>query len=119
MTRGEAMYAPIPNAPELAENLRAVLIFPLGLGIGTAIHMPEDGVYEITKAFWDGVEEQREASPWLRDVGLEQAFTDLNMPLHPGALRYYEELGLDIPDELRPADRPAPQAAPAFERRTG
>jgi TRAP-type uncharacterized transport system substrate-binding protein len=42
-------------------------------------------------------------APWLREISLEGALTDLNLPLHPGALRYYEEIGLEIPDALRPA----------------
>ncbi len=51
-----------------------------------------------------GSEAQRDATPWLRHVSLENAFADLNMPLHPGALRYYEEIGLEIPEELRPPE---------------
>jgi TRAP-type uncharacterized transport system substrate-binding protein len=28
----------------------------------------------------------------------------VNVPLHPGAIRYYEEAGFDIPDALRPGN---------------
>jgi uncharacterized protein len=70
------------------------------VGIGTGVHMSDDAVYEITKAFWEGVEETRERTPWLRQIRLEDAFRDLNLPLHPGAERYYREIGLDIPEQL-------------------
>jgi TRAP-type uncharacterized transport system substrate-binding protein len=38
----------------------------------------------------------------LQDVTPETAFTAINVPLHAGALRYFEKAGFDIPDELRP-----------------
>lgn len=70
------------------------------VGIGTGVHMPDDAVYKITKGFWEGVEETRDRTPWLRQISLEGAFRDLNLPLHPGAARYYRQIGLDIPDHL-------------------
>jgi uncharacterized protein len=70
------------------------------VGVGTGAHMSDDAVYAVTKAFWEGVEETRERTPWLRQITLEEAFRDLNLPLHPGAERYYREIGLDIPEEL-------------------
>lgn len=74
------------------------------VGIGTHAGMDENAVYRITKAFWQAAESARESTPWLRQVTLDGAFTDLNVPLHPGALRYYREISLDIPEELVPAD---------------
>ena len=73
------------------------------VGVGAGAHVPEDAVYEITKAFWAGVQEMETSAPWLRQIKLEDALRDLNLPLHPGALRYYEEIGMEIPDDLRPA----------------
>ena len=35
-------------------------------------------------------------------MSLDVAIAGLPLPLHPGALRYYEEAGLTIPDTLRP-----------------
>jgi TRAP-type uncharacterized transport system substrate-binding protein len=73
------------------------------VGIGVGEHVPEEAVYQITKAFWEGVQELGSTSPWLRQIQLDQALRDLNLPLHPGALRYYEEIGMQVPDDLRPA----------------
>lgn len=70
------------------------------VGIGTRHDMPEDVVYRMTKAFWEGVAKQRAQTPWLRAVKIEGVFRDMNMPLHPGAARYYKEVGLTIPDKL-------------------
>lgn len=73
------------------------------VGIGVGAHVSEEAVYEITKAFWTAWQEQVAATPWLREVTLEGAFADLNLPLHPGAARYYEEAGMTIPDAIKPA----------------
>lgn len=70
------------------------------VGVGTGAHMDEDAVYAVTKAFWEGVEATRDQTRWLREITLENAFQDLNLPLHPGAERYYREIGLDIPEDL-------------------
>ena len=73
------------------------------VGVGAGAHVPADDVYAITKAWWEGVEEVQGTAPWLRNVSRDEAFQALNLPLHPGALRYYEEIGMEIPEELRPA----------------
>ncbi|MDD7972695.1 TAXI family TRAP transporter solute-binding subunit [Roseinatronobacter alkalisoli] len=83
-------------------NAERVVTLGSTVGIGAGAHVDEDAVYRITKAFWEAVSDIRDSTPWLRQVTLEGALTDLNLPIHPGALRYYEELGIDIPDELRP-----------------
>jgi TRAP transporter TAXI family solute receptor len=72
------------------------------VGIGVGQHLSDDLVYEMTKTFWDNIEGAREGTPWLRAITLDTVFDQMNMPLHSGALRYYEEIGLDIPDALRP-----------------
>lgn len=70
-------------------------------GIGTNKDLRDDVIYAMTKAFWERIEPMREGAPWLRNVTLDTAFEDLNMLLHPGAIRYYEEIGMTIPDALR------------------
>jgi TRAP-type uncharacterized transport system substrate-binding protein len=71
------------------------------VGIATGKHVGEESIYRITKAFWEG----RNASGntdtrWLREIAIEGALKDLNLPLHPGAARYYKEAGIAIPPEL-------------------
>lgn len=85
-------------------NEEAVRTLGSIVGIGAGAHLQEEAVYEITKAFWEGVEIAAGSTPWLRQVSLDTALQDLNLPLHLGALRFYEEVGLTIPDELRPAE---------------
>ena len=70
--------------------------------IGTHAGADEEAVYQATRAFWEGLDEVHATALFLKNVTPETAFTAINVPLHPGALRYYEEAGYDIPDELRP-----------------
>lgn len=70
--------------------------------IGTHAGVSDDAVYAATKAFWENLDEVHATAFFLQAVTPETAFTSVNVPLHPGALRYYEEAGFDIPDALRP-----------------
>lgn len=55
----------------------------------------EEAIYQITKAFWDNLEELQSI-----DAGFKLLTPDLalggisDVPLHPGAERYFEEVGL-------------------------
>jgi TRAP transporter TAXI family solute receptor len=70
--------------------------------VGTHAGVSEDVVYKATKAFWDNLGEVHATAFFLKDVTEETAFTSVNVPLHPGALRYYDEAGIAVPDALRP-----------------
>lgn len=84
-------------------NDAAVVTLGSIVGIGTNDKEPDELIYRITKSFWDNLPAMQESAAWLRNIKLENAFQDLNLPLHPGAIRYYEEIGMTIPDDLRPA----------------
>ncbi|MEO1688717.1 MAG: TAXI family TRAP transporter solute-binding subunit, partial [Pseudomonadota bacterium] len=70
--------------------------------VGTHSGMADDVVYAATKAFWENLEEVQATAFFLREVTPDTAFTSVNVPLHPGALRYYDEAGFDVPADLRP-----------------
>lgn len=70
--------------------------------VGTHAGVDDDVVYNATKAFWENLEEVHATAFFLKEVTPETAFTSINVPLHPGAARYYEEAGIAIPDAIRP-----------------
>ena len=70
--------------------------------VGTHADVSDDAVYEATKAFWENLDEVHATAFFLKEVTAETAFTSVNVPLHPGAARYYDEAGISIPEELRP-----------------
>ncbi|WP_372742273.1 TAXI family TRAP transporter solute-binding subunit [Neptunomonas sp.] len=75
-------------------NTEDVYTLGVTVGIGTHKDVPDEMIYRMTKTFWENLEEQYETSPWLRNISLKTVFDDLNMPLHPGAEKYYREIGI-------------------------
>lgn len=64
--------------------------------------VPEEDVYLITKAIYENLPFLVNIHSATAAMSLENALAGLPLALHPGALRYYEEAGLDVPDSLRP-----------------
>ncbi len=62
----------------------------------------EEAVYQITKTIFENLPFLANIHRATSEMSLESAIVGLPMPLHPGAIRYYEEVGLEVPDRLRP-----------------
>lgn len=77
-----------------------VLTIKAIVGIGAGEHLPADLVYRMTKAFWDNLPAEAKGTPWLRALDRKGVFEQMNMKLHPGAARYYREIGMQIPAKL-------------------
>lgn len=77
--------------------------YTLGATVGVVARMdlPEDTVYAMTKAFWENIDDIRSTAPFMERVTLDGAMAAKNVKLHPGALKYYDEIGIAIPEELR------------------
>ena len=64
--------------------------------------MPDDLAYAITKAMFENIADLRAVHPAANETTVEFTMVATPVPLHPGAIRYYEEAGVQIPDALRP-----------------
>jgi len=62
----------------------------------------EETVYEITRTMFENLDQLQAAHAAAAAIRLDTALDGLPVPLHPGAIRYYEEQGLTIPAALRP-----------------
>jgi TRAP transporter TAXI family solute receptor len=60
----------------------------------TTASVPEAVVYTLTKVFFENLDEFRRRHPALRDLTPEGMLEGSSAPLHPGALKYYREVGL-------------------------
>ena len=70
-----------------------------------------DLVYGLTRALWNPNNRRLLDSghPQGRAMRVEQALDGLTIPLHPGAERYYREIGYAIPPSAEPSPRAASQ----------
>ena len=66
----------------------------------TRSDIPEDAVYQITKVIWENLATLQEIHGATKDMRLDIAIEGLGAPLHRGAIRYYREVGLTIPQRL-------------------
>ncbi|QJQ95962.1 MULTISPECIES: TAXI family TRAP transporter solute-binding subunit [Halomonadaceae] len=64
--------------------------------------MDEELAYELTKLLFERIDDLIAVHPAANDTTIEFTMNSTPVPLHPGAIRYYEEVEADIPDDLRP-----------------
>ena len=64
--------------------------------------MSDDLAYTITKTMFENIADLQAVHPAANQTTVEFTLAATPIPLHPGALRYYEEIGAEIPDRLRP-----------------
>ncbi len=60
----------------------------------------EEHVYLLTKTMYENLGFLQAIHPATKAMAVEKAMAGLPAPLHPGAARYYKEVGLEIPDAL-------------------
>ena len=69
--------------------------FGVGATFVTSAEVPEDVVYEVTKAVFENLDQFKSLHPAFADLSAEEMVADgLSAPLHAGAERYYREAGL-------------------------
>ncbi len=60
----------------------------------------ENHVYLLTKTIYENLPFLQAIHPATKAMAIEAAMAGLPLPLHPGAARYYQEVGLEIPERL-------------------
>jgi hypothetical protein len=68
--------------------------------LATHADIPEENVYLITKTIFENLAFLQAIHPATKEMTIENALAGLPLPLHPGALRYYQEVGVDVPERL-------------------
>lgn len=83
-----------PNQKEAVETIAQPNFLAAHEGVD------EDAVYMITKTIYENLPFLQAIHKATKAMSKEKALAGLPVPLHPGALKYYREIGLTIPEEL-------------------
>lgn len=74
------------------------------VGVWMCVYSREDvddeAIYQIVKAILSHQDELVASSNASAAYTTNESFVNANVPLHSGAIRYYQEVGVDIPDEM-------------------
>ena len=71
------------------------------VNFSAGMHVDEEVVYQVTKAIWENLAEIHETAVWMPNtIRKETALELIAGRLHPGAERYYREMGWEIPEPV-------------------
>jgi hypothetical protein len=84
---------PVALYPQ-AENTEDVPTFGVKATFVTSADVPEEIVYAITKEVFDNLEDFKKLHPAYAVLTKENMLEGLSAPIHPGAMKYYKEVGL-------------------------
>ena len=100
---------------EVGRTKRTKLVIPAGTYAGvdtdtvttslpviayTTTEMDDATAYELTKTYWEQKAKMGDANPWWKGVDGEMV-ANIYGKIHPGALKYYDEAGIAVPDRTR------------------
>jgi len=72
----------------------------LPVGVYTTTRMDEKTAYELTKAFWESKDSLAKQSVWWKAITTKN-LDMFNVKLHKGALRYYNEIKVNVPAKIK------------------
>lgn len=84
---------PIEQYPG-AENDQDTETFGVKATLITSAKVPDEVVYAITKEVFDNLESFKKLHPAYSQLTKESMLEGLSAPIHPGAMKYYREVGL-------------------------
>jgi len=86
-----------PNQAEPVPTARLPNFFACNAAV------PEEDVYLITKTIFENLPFLNNIHASTKEISLEHSLGGYPFPLHPGAIRYYREKGMTVPQRLVPA----------------
>ena len=99
----EAVFAPYELAAGMYDGMdEAVQTIGIPNVLVVNSEMDEELAYQLTQLLFENTDELIAVHPAANDTTVEFTMESTPVPLHPGAIRYFEEVGAEIPDRLRP-----------------
>lgn len=99
---GRTVWQIAPGSYDNQINTEPVDSIGSWVGIQTQKWMDDQLAYDMVRVFFENLDEIHATAPWMKIITLETALSEMNVPLHPGAYRYYTEQGVKVPEELAP-----------------
>ena len=85
----------------LEEDYVSIGMFNFAIGRND---LPDDQVYQLVKAVFDNQPRLLKTNSAARETVPQNVQRNTFLPFHPGAVRYYREIGIKIPDALVPTN---------------
>ena len=97
---------------QIALSKRTKLVIPAGTYAGqdeditttslpvvayTSLQMDDETAYQLTKTFWSQIADMGKDAAWWNGVN-EGLMANISGKIHPGAIKYYKEIGFTITD---------------------
>ncbi|WP_172118658.1 TAXI family TRAP transporter solute-binding subunit [Halomonas hibernica] len=99
----EAVFAPYELAAGMYDGMNeAVQTIGIPNVLVVNAEMDEELAYQLTQLLFEHTDELIAVHPAANDTTIEFTMNSTPVPLHPGAIRYFEEMDVEIPDRLRP-----------------
>ncbi|HCR98849.1 MAG: TAXI family TRAP transporter solute-binding subunit [Halomonas sp.] len=99
----EAVFAPYELAAGMYDGMdEAVQTIGIPNVLVVNAEMDEELAYQLTQLLFEHTDELIAVHPAANDTTIEFTMNSTPVPLHPGAIRYFEEMDVEIPDRLRP-----------------
>ena len=97
-------YFPVPVPADAYSDLEADMV---GLNVGnmqliTHEKVPDDVVYNFTKIMYENRESVAEKHPAGKALNPKNAAKQTGVPFHPGAIKFYKEIGIWPEEETSP-----------------
>ncbi len=103
------------NDDQITQSKRTKLVIPAGTYAGqtadinttslpvvayTTTAMDDETAYNLTKAYWDQKQVMSQSAPWWKGVST-QLLVNIIGKIHPGAAKYYTELGITLSEQQK------------------
>ena len=96
-TKRTKLVIPAGTYPGIDED---IITTSLPVGAYTTKETSDETAYQLVKTFWQQKQAMAAANAWWSGVDIA-GLENLGAPLHPGAVKYYQEISASIPDNLK------------------
>lgn len=87
---------------QLDEDIETIAQYNFGV---VSKNADDDFVYDLVKAYHENIDDMIDTHNSLEEAeDPEEILMNDEYPLHPGAIRYYEEIGIDLPESVYPEE---------------